>query len=237
MTTHALIFGDNHGNFRAVKHAASRVDADDPPLCMFVGDFDLERPLEKELAPLLELGCQIVHVHGNHDAEPPFFDNLFASELAHTNIHARVVEVDGVRIAGLGGTFLRRFWHPHIEASPACYSRREWIEANPASAGSVVVARQLRCAIFPEDYDALADLRADVLLAHEAPSIHRHGFEELDILADVMGVQTIIHGHHHRAYEAVLPSGARVVGMGKADILELDFDQLRPASSLSDLKR
>ncbi|WP_327210355.1 metallophosphoesterase family protein [Rhizobium leguminosarum] len=230
MTSRALIFGDNHGSFREVKRAASFVDPEDPPVCIFVGDFDLERPLEAELKPLLDQGCEIVHVHGNHDAEPGYFENLFGSALAHTNVHASVVEIDGVRIAGLGGTFLGKFWHPHDRSDRVVHqSRRAWIEANPKAAESAIIARQLRCAIFPEDYDALSELRADVLLTHEAPSVHRYGFEELDLLAEIIGANTIIHGHHHRAYDAELSSGVRVIGMGKADMLELDFDDFRPA--------
>jgi predicted phosphodiesterase len=233
MTSRALIFGDNHGNFRAVKQAASTVDQDNPPLCIFVGDFDLVRPLEEELKPLSDMGCEIVHVHGNHDAEPGYFENLFDSALADTNIHGRVVEMDGIRIAGLGGTFLGRFWHPHDHSGGVVHhSRRDWIAANPKAASSIGVVRALRCAIFPEDYDALADLECDVLLTHEAPSVHRYGFAEIDLLAETMGARTIIHGHHHRAYEAELPSGIRVVGMGKADFLELDFDAFRPAVSV-----
>lgn len=232
MTSRILIFGDSHGDFRPVRRAASAIDPGDPPLCIFVGDFDLDRPLEVELKPLLDVGCEIVHVHGNHDAEPGYFENLFRSPLARTSVHGRVVEIDGLRIAGLGGTFLGRYWHPHDgSAAVVHHSRSEWIAANPSAARSVVAERAMRCAIFPEDFDAVALLEADILLTHEAPSVHRYGFEEIDLLAEAIGAKAVIHGHHHKAYEAELPSGIRVIGMGKADILELDMDEFRPRSS------
>jgi len=54
--------------------------------------------------------------------------------------------------------------------------------------------------------------KAVILLTHEAPSCHRHGFEELDLLAEVMGAKLIVHGHHHSHYNACLESGIRVCG-------------------------
>jgi hypothetical protein len=51
--------------------------------------------------------------------------------------------------------------------------------------------------IFPDTYDAIGDQRADVLVTHEAPSCHRHGFKTIDFLAQIMGVHTSFHGHHH----------------------------------------
>lgn len=232
MTSRILVFGDSHGDFRPVRNAAAAVDPDDPPVCVFVGDFDLTRPLDIELSPLTDLGCEIVHVHGNHDAEPRFYENLFGSELASASVHCTVREIGGVRYGGLGGTFVGRFWHPHDRSGVVHHSRDEWIRANPKLAAGVAIERQLRCAIFPEDYDRLAAMQCDVLVTHEAPSSHRYGFEELDLLAEVMGAGTIIHGHHHRAYEAELPSGVRVFGMGKADVLSLDLDDLVPTPSV-----
>jgi hypothetical protein len=46
-------------------------------------------------------------------------------------------------------------------------------------------------------YNRLADLRADVLICHEAPSCHPNGFEEIDLLAQSMKAKSVWHGHHH----------------------------------------
>ncbi len=55
--------------------------------------------------------------------------------------------------------------------------------------------------IFPADYERLADQKADILVTHEAPSCHPHGFKEIDLLAQVMGVKAAFHGHHHDAMD------------------------------------
>jgi predicted phosphodiesterase len=57
--------------------------------------------------------------------------------------------------------------------------------------------RKHKSTIFPNVYNRLADLRADVLICHEAPSCHPNGFQEIDILAQSMQVKMVWHGHHH----------------------------------------
>jgi cytosine/adenosine deaminase-related metal-dependent hydrolase len=52
-------------------------------------------------------------------------------------------------------------------------------------------------AIYPDEFEALAALDADVLVTHEAPSCHPHGFRALDELARSLGVKRSFHGHHH----------------------------------------
>lgn len=71
--------------------------------------------------------------------------------------------------------------------------------------------------IFPEVYDRLAGEKADILVVHEAPSCHPHGFLAIDLLAQVMGVTIVFHGHHHDsrdygAWEAKM--GFRTYGVG-----------------------
>ncbi|NDP63072.1 MAG: hypothetical protein GZ092_10600 [Polaromonas sp.] len=44
---------------------------------------------------------------------------------------------------------------------------------------------------------ALSKLRADILVTHEAPSCHPHGFAALDALARSLRVVRSFHGHHH----------------------------------------
>ena len=83
-----------------------------------------------------------------------------------------------------------------------------------------------RSTIFPADYERLADQKADVLVTHEAPSCHPHGFKEIDLLAQVMGA-TVIHGHHHdaldysRKFDAL---GFRAYGVGFCGITSFDPD-------------
>jgi predicted phosphodiesterase len=58
-----------------------------------------------------------------------------------------------------------------------------------------------RSTIYPDAYEKLADQKADILVTHEAPSCHPHGFKEIDLLAQVMGVKVAVHGHHHDALD------------------------------------
>ena len=54
-----------------------------------------------------------------------------------------------------------------------------------------------RTSIFPSEVEVLSKQRADILVTHEGPSMHRHGFYGLDRLADAMGVRHLVHGHLH----------------------------------------
>jgi hypothetical protein len=71
-----------------------------------------QRPLEQELSAILAL-TDIWYIHGNHDTDSTSdHDNLFLSALADRNLHGRIVEIAGFRIAGLGGVFRERVWSP-----------------------------------------------------------------------------------------------------------------------------
>ena len=92
--------------------------------------------------------------------------------------------------------------------------RPEHIEALVHSLGTT--------AIWPEDYDALAAQRADILVTHEAPSSHPAGKAALDALARAMGARLIVHGHHHVNYLAA--AGGWVAGAGGGGGLGRDGD-------------
>ena len=55
----------------------------------------------------------------------------------------------------------------------------------------------LLAAIFQDVYDALSQLRANVLVVHEAPSIHPSSFDAIDLLAQSVGVKTVFDGLHN----------------------------------------
>jgi hypothetical protein len=73
----------------------------------------------------------------------------------------------------------------------------------------------------------LAAHRCDILVTHEAPTSHPHGFAPIDALAEACGARLIVHGHHHQSYEAVLASGIRVRGLGLAEPWLLDLPARR----------
>ena len=165
--------------------------------------------------------------HRNHDNDggPGMWHFLTSPEhnpvTAARSLHAAVTVVEGVRIAGLGGTFRPRIWEP--PAPPRLHGRaalpedvrqmgRGWrpehIDALVHSLGTT--------AIWPEDYDYLAGQRADILVTHEAPSSHPAGSAALDALARAMGARLIVHGHHHVNYLATAEDGLQALGVAAA---------------------
>jgi hypothetical protein len=75
--------------------------------------------------------------------------------------------------------------------------------------------------------------RFDVLISHEAPSSHRHGFAAIDRLADAGGARLIVHGHHHESYVAKLANGIGVRGLAVAETWVLEVVPQPPGSPLS----
>lgn len=210
-----LFSGDPHGDFRPTIRAVKTYL---PSAVILLGDFDLERSLDKELSDILDK-TEVWFIPGNHDADQDhWYDHLFGSELAHRNLHGRVIEIDGKRVAGLGGVFREKIWRPPAEPkfrSPkdllyACGKGERWRGGIP---------RKHHASIFWHQYEAVWDRRADILVTHEAPSSHRYGFKELDDLAQALGVNTVFHGHHHEQYSTTICGGKVVVhGVGKAGV-------------------
>lgn len=219
--------GDPHGDYSPVRKLVS---ARAPAAAIFLGDMDLEVPFDQQAAPLLKAGIDVWYVHGNHDTDREHWhDNLFETELGRSrNLTGRVVEIAGVRVAGLGGVFREKVWHPKGgDGEPRFRTRQDFMAANMRSAWRGGLPRGQRSSIFWEDVEALADEKADVLVTHEAPSCHRYGFKEIDFLAQMLGVTTIVHGHHHESYVSRLPSGIEVIGLNKAEILKVSSEDLR----------
>ena len=79
-------------------------------------------------------------IHGNHDNDggPEMWANLAAPErnplTASGGLHARVVEIEGIRIAGLGGTFRPPVWSP---PSPPRLRHRHQLADDLAGLGPV----------------------------------------------------------------------------------------------------
>jgi len=234
-STPIYFVGDPHG----LTHRLAREIAERRPLpaaVVFLGDFGLERTFHTEVEPLRDAGVQVWWIPGNHDtdAELYYFRLFDNNELRDFNLHGRIAEIAGVRIAGLGGVFKGRVWMPDPGARedqrfPRWKSRGDWLNDRPSSnrwRGGLPL--HLRDAIWLEDYELLKEQHADVLVCHEAPSCHKHGFEAIDDLAELMGVSVVVHGHHHTDYDAVICGGrVRVLGVGLAGIRQLDGTTIR----------
>ncbi len=211
-----MLFGDPHGDFRFVIRS---VQQHAPEAVILLGDIQARRPLQVELAEILDL-TSVWFIHGNHDTDSELdHDNLLLSSLADRNLHGRVVDVAGLRVAGVGGVFRESIWAPPL--APAYRSVAERLRVSrPSERWRGGLPLRHRSTIFMEVVERLSRLRADVLVSHEALGGHPHGWPVLDTLASSLGVQVAVHGHLHRdidyAAEGRLPRHARYAAFGVA---------------------
>lgn len=170
----------------------------------------------------------IFFIHGNHYADRESWHEFVSdSGLASSNFICRVVELNGVRVAGLGGVLHADVWHPQVAGGiPKFTTRNEYLIAHPRSTWRDGLPLRHRSTIFPEDFNSLASLEADTLITHEAPSTHRYGHSVIDDLADVLGVKTIARGQVHQEHRATLPDGIKVIGLPKAGVRVKSFSEL-----------
>jgi len=211
-----LFAADCHGDFVPLIEEAGPATA-----VVLLGDQEPMGDLAVELGP--GLAEKTWWIYGNHDSDClDYFEHH--KSMADRNLHCRVAEIEGVRIAGLGGVFRAK----KFEIGQAARlhgvnldcpedTRAEWIKlrrggrAYPADFTS----------IFPDDINALLSLagQVDILVTHEAPESHPLGYQFLGDLARAMGVKMLVHGHHHERYSATLDGGIRVEGIGMAGML------------------
>lgn len=185
--------GDVHGQF---EHVIAAVKQHRPDAIVLLGDLQAPQPLETVLAEIIDL-TEVWFIHGNHDTDGTRdYCNLWDSGMADRNLHGRVVEIAGVRVAGLGGIFRGHIWMPPappVYASPEHYLQHCG-KANQWRGG---LPRKQRSSIFYVDYQALTHEDADILVTHEAPSCHPWGFSALDRLGQALGIKKSFHGHQH----------------------------------------
>ena len=208
-----LFAGDCHGDFMPLIQEAAHASA-----VVLLGDQEPQVDLTDELGP--ELASKTWWIYGNHDSDEQCFFERHQT-MANRNLHCQMVEIQGVRIAGLGGVFRTEKFEvdqtTHLrEVNLSCSysSRSAWAQQNQEKTPLL----EDFTTIFPDDLKALLDLKGqvDVLVTHEAPESHLMGFPLLGDLARAMGVKLLIHGHHHERYSASLNGGIRVEGIGMA---------------------
>jgi len=219
-----LIVGDPHGNYQKVFRV---IDKTKPEAVIFLGDMGLDAPLEKTLAVILDK-TEVWFIHGNHDTDTDEdYDYTFGSALSHRNLHGKVVEIAGLKVAGLGGVFRSKVWHPDLgvnNGQPKWAKRETYMHFQPSvirrnSERYSGLPRQHHSSIWYEDVELLSQQQADILVTHEAPSCHRYGFTVLDDLALTMGVERLFHGHHHEHYQDDISNDGQIItveGVGLA---------------------
>lgn len=222
-----MLCGDPHGHFGPVIQAVLRHR---PQATVLLGDLTPAEPLHVALAEILPL-TEVWFIPGNHDSDRvEYLDrlsvDLIGTPLQHRNLHGRVATVAGFQVAGLGGIFREAVWYPrHDAGAPAVFDspqamrshlghRQRWRQG---------VSLRHRTSIFPSEVRALAARRADLLVTHEAPSWHEHGFAAIDTLAQRIHVRWLAHGHHHQDIDYQVthhrlrkPTGCAVLAYGVA---------------------
>ncbi len=191
--------GDVHSDFEPL--AKAMLANPTPSWIIFLGDLDLCRPFREVLAPLRRNfpSVKIAYIHGNHDGDSwDAWEHLADHDDDVVALHGKVSVLNGIRVAGLGGTFLRRVWAPGSGINAAfqnkeaamnrgAYQFRDGQRPNPS----------YNTAIYPDVVQNMATMRADILVTHEAPSCHPYGFEQIDKLTRSMHCIRSYHGHHH----------------------------------------
>ncbi len=102
-----LFAGDPHGSY---EHLYPFVQENDNVALIILGDLQLSSPDELDK---LAQHCDIWFIHGNHDSKTvAAFEAIWGTHWKSRNLHNRVVEIQGQRIAGLGGVFRGQIWMP-----------------------------------------------------------------------------------------------------------------------------
>lgn len=227
-----IFIGDIHQSWNHVEAGLAALSVP-PRAAVLLGDIECTRPLDELAVPLLDRGVAVYWIHGNHehDAGAEMWANLALPErnpvTAAGALHGKVLEIGGIRVAGLGGAFLPHVWPGN--APPRLHRREQLLDdlarnhpdLRPPQAATLTHFL-LTTAIWPEDIEALAAQTADILVTHEAPSSHPEGIAVLDDLARAMGARLIVHGHHHVTVHAEAGDGLRSIGVGAAWAVGLD---------------
>jgi predicted phosphodiesterase len=211
-----LFAGDPHGNFKPLITAVHKYQ---PTAVILLGDYDLEEPLENCLQEIVDI-TKIWWIAGNHDFESPEkHNNLFNSALADKNLHLKVTEIAGLRVVGLGGIFLGRVWYPPQQ--PKWQGKEHYLNNQSIKVQQSEMTLKYKSAIWYDEFEALKSLKADILVSHEAPGSHRHGFHVIGELAEAMGIKHIFHGHLHENYVSFIKKNIRVNGVANCAVTNL----------------
>ena len=217
-----LFAGDPHRNFSPIIRTCL---AQSPGTLILLGDQDCQRPLNHRIRPghrgglacpldtgqsRLRNGNRLRQSRHRSSRRRPRFSGR------HSRWHPRRWASRRFQIIGLVSSF--RCWKGTYRTATLSRPRR-------IPRGATEAARWWRDGlplwhrdtIFPDDADRLAAQRFDVLVTHEAPSSHKHGFAVIDEIARSGGARLIVHGHHHDSYTGILQNGITVRGLGLAE--------------------
>lgn len=207
-----IFVGDSHGNFEAAKQAGKNATA-----IFLLGDQEPKSDLQNELGA--EISEKTYWIFGNHDSDDPEYLRRHES-MAHKNLHCKVVDIGGLRIAGFGGIFRSNILGVDHSTSLDDLPRVRPFDTRESLAAirkDKRLAPQDHTTIFPEDITSLlrcsSEGRVDILICHEAPETHKRGYRIIGDMARSLNVRLLIHGHHHERYTAFIEGGIQVEGI------------------------
>ena len=179
-----LIIADTHGCLNP-NDIPQNHNAD---VCLLLGDLSKE-----DIAIIKEkvVGVPIYGVLGNHDGFELY--DRYGIE----NIHGKVVEVNGVRIAGLQGSLRYKY------SDMPLYTDEE----------SVEIAEKME--------------EADILISHDSPKhlygdndFAHSGLQGITRYCEKYSVPLNIHGHHHENMRSVLENGTTSICCYGAHVID-----------------
>lgn len=213
-----LICGDPHGQFQ---HILNEVHENPVDAVLLLGDLELQEPLHAVFQGMPH-ETSVHWIPGNHDTDNEIaYKALFQSELADHNLHGKVINIRGVRVAGLGGVFRSKVWDG--ATAPVYQSQEDFIgKCGKGNLWQGGLPLRHRSTIFPSDIATLSGLKADLLVTHEAPALHQHGSVAISSMADAMEVRWAFHGHHH---ESISYSGNVWFGVGLRTMYRIEIGE------------
>ena len=201
------VLGDIHGAFDSARAVIGRHPEVNVWLC--VGD------IADEQGRYESLGGDVYWIHGNNDN----FDAIAAGALPaglHHLANATAVDADGVRVAGLGGTFAPTWYesapadlpHPALRQAQGRPEHRRGAKKGTAKATELADKRRH---FVRAEVDACKAMRGiDILLTHEAAKPFRPfpggrgpdaGKAQINEVLAAMQPRLHLFGHHHRFSE------------------------------------
>jgi Icc-related predicted phosphoesterase len=181
----ALVIADTHGCLRDDEVPMDH-NAD---VCLLLGDFSVR---DLQIIKDRVTNIPIYGVLGNHDG----FD--LYEHCGIENIHGKVVEVKGVRVAGIQGSLRYKY------SDMPLYTDDESVE-------------------IAESMDA-----ADILISHDSPKyLHgtndfaHSGLHGITRYCEKWSIPLNIHGHHHDPKEFVLDNGTRSICCYQVQVVQI----------------
>lgn len=219
-----FICGDPHGSF---DHIVSAIDEYHPESVVILGDLTPEKPLDEIFKDCGK--TQVYWIPGNHDTDSDLiYDRLYRSRFSNHNLNGKVLDVGRLKVAGLGGVFRGQIWMP--PGKPNYFSPTSFIrKVGKSGMWRGGLPRRHRSTIFASTYERLSGMKADMLVTHEAPSMHAKGFKAIDDLAHKLGVKYIFHAHQHESCNYGVINGIVARGVGLRGIVDLEGNIIVPA--------